>query len=195
MALIKCPECGKEISDKAVACPNCGFPLDQLEKDNSIEKEDDGKLYKVILKNVPTDAKVKAIKIIRDIHSNFGLAEAKKFVETIPNTVTTGLIYSDAIKLQKEFTDIGITVEVEVDEKVESKVDVFSEMQSNERERQEKYAREAAIEDSKPKCPTCGSTNIQKISGTKRWLTTGLFGLASSNVGKTMECKNCGYKW
>lgn len=45
------------------------------------------------------------------------------------------------------------------------------------------------------KCPTCGSTNIQKISGTKRWLSTGLFGLASSDVGKTMRCKNCGYKW
>ena len=24
MALIKCPECGKEISDRATACPNCG---------------------------------------------------------------------------------------------------------------------------------------------------------------------------
>lgn len=24
MALIQCPECGKEISDKAVACPHCG---------------------------------------------------------------------------------------------------------------------------------------------------------------------------
>ena len=28
MALIKCPECGKEISDKASACPNCGCPVD-----------------------------------------------------------------------------------------------------------------------------------------------------------------------
>lgn len=27
MALINCSECGKEISDKAVACPNCGCPL------------------------------------------------------------------------------------------------------------------------------------------------------------------------
>ena len=25
MALINCPECGKEISDKANACPNCGY--------------------------------------------------------------------------------------------------------------------------------------------------------------------------
>lgn len=32
MALIKCPECGKDISDKAVACPNCGCPLDEIVK-------------------------------------------------------------------------------------------------------------------------------------------------------------------
>lgn len=28
MALIKCTECGKEVSDKAAACPNCGAPID-----------------------------------------------------------------------------------------------------------------------------------------------------------------------
>lgn len=27
MALICCPECSKEISDKADACPQCGFPI------------------------------------------------------------------------------------------------------------------------------------------------------------------------
>ena len=30
MALIKCPECSKEISDKANSCPNCGCPLTDL---------------------------------------------------------------------------------------------------------------------------------------------------------------------
>lgn len=29
MALITCPECGKEISDKVKACPNCGYPLQE----------------------------------------------------------------------------------------------------------------------------------------------------------------------
>lgn len=28
MALIKCTECGKEISDKAQSCPNCGCPIE-----------------------------------------------------------------------------------------------------------------------------------------------------------------------
>ena len=46
-----------------------------------------------------------------------------------------------------------------------------------------------------PRCPTCNSTKVEKISTTKRWVSTGLFGLASSNIGKTMHCKNCGYKW
>lgn len=27
MAMINCPECGKEISDKATVCPNCGCPI------------------------------------------------------------------------------------------------------------------------------------------------------------------------
>ena len=35
MALIKCPECGKEISDRAKACPSCGFPIQVEEKSES----------------------------------------------------------------------------------------------------------------------------------------------------------------
>lgn len=46
-----------------------------------------------------------------------------------------------------------------------------------------------------PKCPTCGSTNVSKISTTKKALGFVTIGIFSSNFGKTMECKNCGYKW
>lgn len=46
-----------------------------------------------------------------------------------------------------------------------------------------------------PKCPTCQSTNIIKISATKKALGFVTVGFFSSNFGKTMECKNCGYKW
>lgn len=27
MALIQCPECAREVSDRAVSCPQCGFPV------------------------------------------------------------------------------------------------------------------------------------------------------------------------
>ena len=33
MAMIKCPECGKEVSDKAAVCPNCAYPIQALKPD------------------------------------------------------------------------------------------------------------------------------------------------------------------
>lgn len=38
MALINCPECKIEISDKVKACPNCGFPLQ--EESNEVKQEE-----------------------------------------------------------------------------------------------------------------------------------------------------------
>lgn len=37
MALVRCPECGREkVSDSAVACPNCGFNIREFfEKQNN----------------------------------------------------------------------------------------------------------------------------------------------------------------
>ncbi|MFI3325546.1 MAG: zinc ribbon domain-containing protein [Clostridia bacterium] len=32
MALIKCPDCGKEISDRAVTCINCGCPINEIKE-------------------------------------------------------------------------------------------------------------------------------------------------------------------
>ena len=40
MALIKCPECGKEISNQTKSCPHCGYRLNSmsLEEKSSIRK-------------------------------------------------------------------------------------------------------------------------------------------------------------
>lgn len=46
-----------------------------------------------------------------------------------------------------------------------------------------------------PKCPTCHSTNISKIGTLNRMVSVGLFGLASSKIGKTHKCNNCGATW
>lgn len=37
MALIKCLECGKEISDKASACPNCGCPIESISSEGTVK--------------------------------------------------------------------------------------------------------------------------------------------------------------
>ena len=50
MALIKCPECGREISEYAPSCPGCGITKEYIDKiygdinshDNEYENEDVG---------------------------------------------------------------------------------------------------------------------------------------------------------
>lgn len=39
MAMIKCTECGKEYSDKASACPNCGCPVSYSAKENTNDNQ------------------------------------------------------------------------------------------------------------------------------------------------------------
>lgn len=34
MALAKCPECGKEVSDRAKVCTHCGYPLQKGRREN-----------------------------------------------------------------------------------------------------------------------------------------------------------------
>ena len=38
MSMIKCPECDREISDKAVSCPNCGCPIKETKIETEQEK-------------------------------------------------------------------------------------------------------------------------------------------------------------
>ena len=40
-------------------------------------------------------------------------------------------------------------------------------------------------------CPYCKSIDTKKISGTSRFMSTGVFGLASSKVGKQWHCNSC----
>lgn len=46
-----------------------------------------------------------------------------------------------------------------------------------------------------PKCPMCGSTNIEKISTTSRAVSVATVGLASGKIGKQYKCKKCKHMW
>lgn len=66
MALIKCPECGKEISDKSKACIHCGYPLDRTAKENITlsepaklpEYKDKDETVEIKNENIITDSEV-----------------------------------------------------------------------------------------------------------------------------------------
>lgn len=47
----------------------------------------------------------------------------------------------------------------------------------------------------KPKCPTCQSTNLKKISTTSKLVDIAVWGVFGSKRHKTFHCNHCGYEW
>lgn len=77
MALIKCPECGKEISNKSDKCIHCGFPL---RNEPIIQEYINGKYYDVsFLKNANLSY-VKKIKKLNDL-TGCGLVVSKEITK------------------------------------------------------------------------------------------------------------------
>ncbi len=70
--------------------------------------------------------------------------------------------------------------------------------EQREKEERERIARNRAglnPLDNVPKCPTCGSRNLSRLSGVGMITMFGGFGVTDGNAGKTFKCNNCGYRW
>ena len=46
-----------------------------------------------------------------------------------------------------------------------------------------------------PKCPTCSSTNIKKISGLSKAGSVAMWGIFSRKIHKQWHCNSCGSEW
>lgn len=57
MSLIKCSECGREISDKATACPHCGAPV-EIESDEPVKEDNSEEEYTSKTEKTPDDSVV-----------------------------------------------------------------------------------------------------------------------------------------
>lgn len=78
MALIHCPECGKEISDKAPACIHCGYPLSPTPSEAT--EPDRFTLFLSYCPSYP-DVRSKAIRALSD-ELSYSPADAKAMVRT-----------------------------------------------------------------------------------------------------------------
>ena len=89
MALIRCPECGKEVSDQAAACIHCGYPL---------RAADLPARYALILTDSgPNPGKTAAI-----LHDRLTLTqeEAQALTEESPAVAVQGLTWKEAWDLK-----------------------------------------------------------------------------------------------
>lgn len=146
MALIKCPECSKEISDKCDICINCGYPIKNATICNLNGKKCD--LYFILDESI---SRMKRVAILRQL-CNCGLKTAADTINDI---------------LEKQEIPKVLNLPIQ-----------------------------QAEEDNKPKCPICNSTDLSKISATKKAtkiVTFGIFGMGDN--GKTWKCNKCGSKF
>ena len=72
MALIKCPECGKEISDASAACIHCGYPLNKNSGIQETEAPNVESKEKEIPKIIGEEKEnIKRLKELYDIYLEF----------------------------------------------------------------------------------------------------------------------------
>lgn len=181
MALIKCMECGKEISDKAAACPNCGCPADEcnIVIEKPLEEMFDKTLveiHKELGRHSISWGKGKEIDAICS-RMNVDKDTAKKLYKEIRDEE----IKRSAEKYKREHPEKMTTQEF---------VDDF-----NRRQAERKI----------PKCPRCKSTSLtyttKKLSLGRAAVGYGLAGPAGGVLGGLTSkkgyavCLNCGKKW
>lgn len=189
MALIKCPECGKEnVSDSAKSCPVCGYGIKE-HYDRINERKQQKMIYEARMNNVKEPEKPKDDLYVVIICVVSAVALLIFFIE-LPGlgiTFFIGLLIIAAIFYSKYLTAM---------QQYKDDCELYK---NNRKEYQRRVVQKEdfhiAMEELKPKCPQCNSTNIEKISTVDRAISVEIVGLASNKIGKQFKCKDCKYMW
>lgn len=199
MALIKCPECGREkVSDSAEMCPDCGYGIkahfQEIERKKLLEQQklEREKQYEESkrIREEKERAELDTIKMPRKPSIGqsllvFGIVFAPFMLGGLILPYGIGFwfflimwlivafsSYYDAVKDYKSAQqDFGRFQKEKLREKKMQK-------------EMEEYRKSIA-----PKCPMCGSTYIERISNRTVVVVN------ASMVGKQYKCKQCGHLW
>lgn len=177
MAIIKCMECGHDVSTFAEKCPNCGCPVSILVGDTG--KNDK---YDVILVDAG-DNKLQVIRFIRELSiPPKGLAEAKEIVDNTPCAIIHSASIEDAQCVVSKLAEIGCYSMID---QSDSELDIGKVDNSSNIKSTFLFTKDQPL-----KCPRCGST---AVATTSRGYSL-IWGFIGSN--KTINrCGKCGNTW
>lgn len=175
MALVNCPECGKEVSDTAIACPHCGFAvkdyylenivdenLDNNSEDNEQPSYSEGSVGKGCLGTILLfGGSIGAIALI------IAAFKSAKVSYIILACIAAIVILLFSIKADSILDPKG----------------------------HKKAVEENAKRQMVPDCPVCGSKNVSRISTLGRAASVEAFGVASKTIGKQYKCNTCKHMW
>ena len=185
MALIKCPECGKEVSDKAQNCIHCGYPLSQIPKDDApLEQKDDT----VVCDIFGTDYDVtKLVKLLNDGKYYQVYDKSREIMKKLPPKYQVKMF-----DYMCYYIDKYDKFPTEITENEANKIPYVSipDIRNRWRIWEDNPLSKKAHDNGQLYCPKCGSTSVA-VGKRGYSLVTGFIG-----AGKTVNrCGNCGYKW
>lgn len=224
MSLIKCPECNKDVSDHADMCSNCGFNISEYIKEIKYEEEKNKRINEII-KTIEIPKKPKKLKpinenfyttlniiagillffsicicfyISQDLIQNYSFS---LMVLLGISSITSLCIFvfgsHDKDEKKQELKEYEIQLKQYnnyIENPEEYKIKIAK--QQYDKEEVSRLIQNKRIEQQTiPKCPTCQSIDIRKISATSKVVNTAMFGVAGTKRHKTFHCNNCGYEW
>lgn len=158
---------------KTKACRNCGYAI--VQQSNIWNGRPDKSDPNLLLERCPfCNAPFYFEEEIEDLFDCQTILDKKVYAKYIYGNPEKEQLYQ--ARTQKELEEIR--------EQLEEKP--FINFMNDEEKRQEANL---------PKCPTCSSTNIEKISSFDKAAGAVMFGLFSKTARSQFKCRNCGYKW
>ena len=184
--LIKCPECGQEVSDQSQACVHCGYPLGSPA--TNTRQEQAMPLFRVMLHSIDTKYSIIATPLIETI-LKCDKAVARQILHNTPCELIRGISDEQALSIQQMFQKFHANMTIEPDT-VSSEPNTRCYIPAPPPVAQRNNTEVKPAADAPVKCPRCGSTQIATTNRGYSFYTGFLGSGSPRNV-----CQKCGYKW
>lgn len=198
MVKIKCPKCNVSSEIINGQCKNCDYDIFEFMKNNGLLEGNrviTDKLF--ICPNCGTiDAGEDSIRLkCYECGTTYKTTniDRKSYWKELGNACINDCSNEYTHDLLERY--VGDTINWNIFNKREGEWD--KSLEKKHERGQQKQVKDQARQDAinTPKCPTCNSINIKKISTTSKVTNTALFGLFGTKRHKTFHCDNCGYEW
>ena len=187
MALIKCPECKREVSDKAEACIHCGYPIAKLRGCNNIIKESaSSSSYKIRVIDIPnSDRESMSAVLVRAI-TGLKMPDASTLIrKNYSPIIMAGLSMEDAEVIKRIFGNEEISVAIEPDNDSTQRTTLNVNAKGKIGVEAINYFIPKQDDNDFLFCPRCRSKLVDTVSVTTFF-----------SWGEPMNvCQKCGYEW